>query len=726
MTARPVWREDGIPATRLDITSWLHWANYCDELVYDEEGDLERRHEFHGVFEDELTLWESALKVCEMSRASLIWNGVNIAVVLDEEKDLPGDAIQLFSSGNIVPDSFKEFFLPTDERISELEINYLDRDMDWERNTISIYNPDYVKVSNKTTVEPLGITKQSQAWRHARYLINANKELKRTIEFETDLEAIAVTVGDVFYFQNDTPRWGQGGRLAGFTSPTTLYLDQTITMSASRNYGIMVRLQDDTIVTKALNSYTGSFSTVTCTTSFSGTQPKQFDPYSFGISGSEAKPFRVVNISQSSENKAKVSAIEYNAAVFKDDSESPYADGGDDDWEEPVPIRPVINLTLTEKSTGNGMTTPTYSIDVSFEKPIGDVNYRKARIYVSSQPLNTPTTSSWTMLGETTGMLFNIPNVKVGYRYGVTVTSVAANGLETTFAQSPVAVIVIIGVSPQPVSPLPEVWPDTMITGLQIVGNPNSATFLGRDCKVQWNPPITANVMFTKTTPISNNQEPLLNNVMTTYGMSPDGSVVPSTNVVTITASSYTGSAYEGSIRNITGGTMGAPGTGGLEPNPYLSNVKDYKVQIFNTGALASNAPALLRTEYVVDTNYVYTYEKNSEDTSRNPTRSFRVEVSGRDTSLRETIPAKLNCYNPPTSAPTFTAVDTRTGFEIAINQKTDTDLAGYKVYYAQTLTNFSATATVIADGMNTKISKEVGIGKVWVQVQAYDAFGST
>jgi hypothetical protein len=739
--ARPVWREDGIPSSRLDITSWRHWANYCDDLVYDEEGALERRHEFHGVFEDELTLWESALKVCEMSRASLVWNGVNITVVLDEEKDLPGDAIQLFSSGNIVPDSFKEYFLPTDERISELEINYLDREMDWERNTISIYNPDYVKVSNKTTVEPLGITKQSQAWRHARYLINANKELKRTIEFETDLEAIAVTIGDVFYFQNDTPRWGQGGRLAGFTSPTTLYLDQTITMSASRNYGIMVRLEDDTIVTKALNSYTGSFSTVTCTTSFSGTQPKQFDPYSFGISGSEAKPFRVVNIAQSSENKAKISAVEYNAAVFKDDSESPYADGGKDDWEEPVPVKPVTNLRLSERAVSGGGTgsniSYAYTIDVSFNKPTGDVNYRKARIYVTSQPLNTPTTSAWVMVGETTGTTFTINNVKVGYKYGVIVTSVAANGLETTFGQSPLAVIIIVGVTPQPIDPTPEIWPDAMITGLQIVGNPNSSTFLGRDCKLQWNPPITAMTMFTKITPISNNQENILSRTMTTYGMSPDGDVLPPTNLITITASSYTGSAYEGSIRNITGGDIidggggGGSGGGDIGTTPGGPIVKDYKVQIYNTSIPGLASPGgtpfgLLRTEYVVDTSYVYTYEKNSEDTRANPTRSFRVEVRGRDTSLRETKAAILNCYNPPTSAPTFSAIDTRTGFEIAINQKTDTDLAGYKVLYAQTLTNFSATATVIADGMNTKISKEVGIGKVWVQVQAYDAFGST
>lgn len=1069
-SARPIIRYEGIDPSRLVLSSFKTLADYCDELVYDENGTLERRHEFNGIFDAEMTLWEAALKVTEMCRSSLIWNGMNIAVVTDVKATLPTDAVQLFTSGNILPDSFKETFLPMEERVSEVEISFLNRAKDWERDTISIYNPDSVTLSNKASIEPLGITKASQAWRHAQYLVNRNKYLKKTIEFETDLEAIACTVGDIFYFQNDVPRWGMaGGRLAADSHDgVILQLDQNITISATGSYGMMVRHNDDTLETKEISTLLGpelltngdfesgpidntdsvygwtdtGYSTITVqfggkygnylqlaatgfayqsayqdvggklldghlyrlsywakdgtlasqttdmtlysttreyrtstlttstdwqkrykdivftevagettycyiekttanlgtvlydevsireiltdkpvggnlltdgsfegnlttwiatdctitntaitgvsgkglklstttagtahcisqsfpvtqgkryrlsfwvkdgsptnqafygyftngswshidvaisgvssatwtqytsdftctgdedangyvllykynasvgyilfdevrlfelesasgnavevastfsvgrigqtnlvsngtfetdTTGWTGTNctlsigtglgvdggnclvatqtgstfyypycgisvipgrrytfsawvkqgtdigasgylsywsasssveerktlttssvwtkieysfvanntgnlaallvfesgtgttlwdevevyesayPTQYAPYAIGTLDSEAKAFRAINISQSSEQRAKITAIEYDADVYADDEEVALPDTGDT-WTEAVKIRPVTDLALMEiPSIGTSDTVGKRSITISFKRPIDDFNYRTARVWYKYNRIDEEDTSSdaWALLTETSGITATIPEVIPNYRYTVCVTSVSKDNIESLWDESPKAAYIVSDVSFQSIMLL-----DTRVTGLQIIGNPNSTTFIGTDCSISWNPSIVL------------------------AGNTVAGGVANSTNLmesgIAFTTSDVDSIVAESNKLNpndVTGvGTRlyqspNAKGAGISIPQTWF---KDYEVNVYNY-----DTGALLRTEYVTDNFYTYTYDKNYVDNQTQLATQLQIDVKARDVNLNSSIASTLIAYNP-------------------------------------------------------------------------------
>ena len=261
-TFNTVLRYDGIDPARIDHEAFKVWADFCDELVDDGVGGTEKRFIFNGTFDVEMTLWDAGLKIASMSRAMLLFSGYKITVYVDKA----ASPVQLFTSGNIIQDSFKETWLPVEERAGEIEISYINQDNDYARDTLPVINSDLDHPSNRVSMQLMGASKASQVWRSGQFLLLCNKYLKRTIEFEADIDAIACTLGDVVNFAHSVPQWGlASGRIvyaadpiAGFTCNLSLatgyvfisnpstdlsgYIDKYLTLKDGAGKKLILRL----------------------------------------------------------------------------------------------------------------------------------------------------------------------------------------------------------------------------------------------------------------------------------------------------------------------------------------------------------------------------------------------------------------------------------------------------------------------------------------------------
>jgi hypothetical protein len=127
---------------------------------------------------------------------------------------------------------------------------------------------------------------------------------------------------------------------------------------------------------------------------------------------------------------------------------------------------------------------------------------------------------------------------------------------------------------------------------------------------------------------------------------------------------------------------------------------KDYQVSVYQTDG------TLLRTESVIDNVYVYTYEKNFEDTDGVPVREFVLKVWQRTRyNQLSALPATLQVSNPAPSAvaPTVTATIKGLRFQFATPNITDFD--GFKVY-GSTSNGFTADAsTLIYNGKDNEFT---------------------
>ncbi len=217
--------DGGIDPARIDLPKFLEWAQYCDDLVPDGKGGTEKRITFNGGFDYDGNMWDAFLKVCRVGRAAPVPFGTLISLAID--KPLVGDPVNMFTVANITESKFTETFLPLEERATQIEIDFTNKDNDYQRDKLTVYHPDMAANGFQASLDLFGIVKPSEAWRAGLYRLNCNKYLLRTVEIDLDVEAVNVQIGDVVYIQHDVPRWNTAGKVVSATA-NSVTLDKEV------------------------------------------------------------------------------------------------------------------------------------------------------------------------------------------------------------------------------------------------------------------------------------------------------------------------------------------------------------------------------------------------------------------------------------------------------------------------------------------------------------------
>lgn len=309
----------GIPYTDIDFATFQDWAQWSQEVANNGRGELLPRAEFNGVFDYNTNLWEAISKIALAGRASVIIRGTKYSVVVDK----PTQAVQTFTMGNIIADSYSTSYTPIADIATEVEVQFINKDRDYTQDQISVQIPEFYPVdviSNKTTVSAMGITSAAEAYRWGRYLLATSKYQRRHITFDANIDSIACNIGDVINFAHDVPQWGQSGRIIAVDYATSaVTLDKTITTTEGLLYNILIRFSDDTAETLSVtNPGTGEFSSFVIPDLVR--IPDVYDVYTFGEVGNESKLFRISSISRSSELERTITASEYNESIINDDT----------------------------------------------------------------------------------------------------------------------------------------------------------------------------------------------------------------------------------------------------------------------------------------------------------------------------------------------------------------------------------------------------------------------
>lgn len=308
-----VVRYDGLDPSRLDAAAFKAWADFCDEMVPDGKGGYEKRCTFDGVSDFSTNVWDAALEVCASARAQLTRRGTTISVIYDDVRPLPA---QLFSVANTAVSSFRETFLPMQDRAASIEVSYVDASNDYVRDNITVVNTNITEsAAQRVQIALRGVTRASQAWREANYRLKRNELLHRSASISVDIDALACTVGDLIWLQDDTTRWGIGGRAVAGSTTTKLYLDQSVTLDSGKTYELKLRLADDTLLTRTITTAAGTVSAVDVSVAFPSA-PSLYDVWAIGETGKAVKEFLVVDISRDGDQRAKLSLLEYNASLY--------------------------------------------------------------------------------------------------------------------------------------------------------------------------------------------------------------------------------------------------------------------------------------------------------------------------------------------------------------------------------------------------------------------------
>jgi len=466
-----ILRYDGIDPAFIDTNSFYTWAQFCDELVSDGNGGTEKRFTFNGSFDTEMSIWDAAVKICLMSRASIFPNGNQFKIVVDKAET----AGQLFSTANISVDSFEEVFLPMEERAGEIEVSFINKDKNYDKDIITIVNTDIDRPSNKVSLQLLGTTSWSQAWRSGQFFLLSNQYLKRKIKFDADVDAIACEMGDVINFQHDVPSWGLAGGLIVSATTSSITLDQEVTIEAGKTYSILVRRSDsDTVITKVISNTPGEYSVLNVTTNFTDV-PEVDDIYAFGESTIAVKPLRVLTIEQSSDSQVVLNCIEYDSNIYTVDTGTPVVPTTNYSYFPKV--SPVTTLTSTEEIYYDETGNVKRDIIVHFNIP-GNPYYKCANIYYRKNSVNGQIICAGTTITTT----FRLQNVSPNTTYIIYVESISYPDIALDSFDWPTSTIITS-------TNLPTVQTLEDIKGLEIFGQGNNYAFTGKNCKIAWKAP---------------------------------------------------------------------------------------------------------------------------------------------------------------------------------------------------------------------------------------------
>lgn len=313
----------GQPYGRIDYDAFNAWAEKCTL----------NKFTFNYIYDSATRLWD-ALKYPEtVGRGKVIPAGTRFTCVSDYQSS----PVQLFTVANIKYGSFTEEFQGVDARANSIELSFINKDKDYERDVIPVYGDTYDEsnsLTNPAQIELMGCTSLEQAYRHGKHYLRCNKYEVRTVTFEAFTDAIACTVGDIILVQHDVPEWGEGGRVVAVNGQT-ITLDKEVTTQPGKQYQLLVRNNTtDAVTTYNVVNVSGANIVV------QETIPVQKDCiYAFGEISKAAKPFRVLAITEGhSEMTRKIQCMEYYPELYAaDDGHIPtinYANHGASDIQD--------------------------------------------------------------------------------------------------------------------------------------------------------------------------------------------------------------------------------------------------------------------------------------------------------------------------------------------------------------------------------------------------------
>lgn len=431
-----------VRANDIDIGSLVAWAAFCDELVPDGNGRMEPRARCGIVLDAEQEdVWSVVLRLCGVGQASAIKIGSYIRIKIERAQT----PVQLFTMANINAESFGEVFLSLKDRANIFEVQFLNEGTDFQYRQDMVVLEDPLIYSNseqirRKTISAYGITRRSQAARLARFNQRVNRLVTRTIVFEVGLDAVACEPGDVIRFQHDIPQWGFGGRALAGSTTSTLVMDRTVTIAAGKTYEVLVRHANDVVDTRTVVTAPGTVSTVTIAGTWTQT-PADGDVWAFGEVQISTKPFRVITIERTQELEARLTAVEYSAALYDETGltatkQVQYSALND----LTGPPGHVRDLTML------GQEGAVQNVWVSFSPP-GSGNFHHANIYRIDGGRKE-------LLGSSVNGSFAISNVKSGTLVTVKVVSASGVGVESDYVSAPIASLVALDQAPPDVKTL--------------------------------------------------------------------------------------------------------------------------------------------------------------------------------------------------------------------------------------------------------------------------------
>lgn len=431
VTNNPAWvvadlltgevNKKAIDVSKLDIDSFVEWADYCDAVPTPPPGKtyLDPRFQSNFILDYDTTLQQVIQQVGGAAQASLnIVNGKH-GILIDRERTTP---VQIFTPRNSKGFSSARIYSQQPDAVN---VSYIDPNLNWQSTNVTVYAPGFDADNTETTDEltAFSVTNYEQAWRFGRYMIAQNKLRQETITLIVDFENLVCSRGDFVQITQDVMRVGGTPCRIKAVSGSTITTDDSLDINELLSYGYTFRSSDDgTIYTSTLTPLTAN------TFAVDGTVPAVGDLIAIGEVGKIVFDCVVKGIDPNDDMSATLTLIEKADGIFAYESTDVLPDydpqisqSSNPDFDPPDE---VTNLVVSDNGWKCADTKSGYAyfVELTWDMPINSI-FEFFQIWVNDgtgyKLIDTTTNKNYT---------YDVDQSRLDIPHGFKVVAVSASG----------------------------------------------------------------------------------------------------------------------------------------------------------------------------------------------------------------------------------------------------------------------------------------------------------
>lgn len=197
----------------VDVFKSLYGARITDDGFFDWDALMaldatytSRGEHFDFTFRDPITVWDAAKNIARVGRATPLLSGSLITLKRDELLEVP---VTMFTPDNIIKGSFSwDIKLWEPNEFDSVSVEYTDPDSGYLQENVLCVLPGGTS-DRPEEIRIVGIQDRDHAHREGLFYLAGRLYLRENFSFETGLEGLIPSYGDMVAIAHDVPRWAQ-------------------------------------------------------------------------------------------------------------------------------------------------------------------------------------------------------------------------------------------------------------------------------------------------------------------------------------------------------------------------------------------------------------------------------------------------------------------------------------------------------------------------------------
>lgn len=306
----------------VDIYSLLPIAKYCDEMVPDGKGGMEKRFTFNGYINNRGEAFEVLNSLAATFRGMLYYAGGAITATQDVKANVtrsfsPSNVIvEVDDSGNLTSPPFVYEGTARKARKTVALVSWNDpadrykSKIEYVEDRLGIERYGYREID----IRGFGCTSQGQAQRLGKWTLLSDLGATETVTFKVGAEGFFMVPGEVIDIADPDKNSGILAGTAPSISESTIVLDRAISLAPNVSYQIIVNDGNGNSVVRAVTTGAGLHDVLTVSPSFPA-QLQGPSPWILRESVANPRKYRVAALNEDN-GVVTVLATSYNEDKF--------------------------------------------------------------------------------------------------------------------------------------------------------------------------------------------------------------------------------------------------------------------------------------------------------------------------------------------------------------------------------------------------------------------------